>query len=405
MDRALQPLYEAQCLRCGARYNPSTTLFRCPECGEPLELVMKVDTIDIDWKRIRERPLYVWRYRELLPPVRNPVTMFEGGTPLIDLGEGSRVFVKFEGANPTGSFKDRGMTVGISIAREAGFRAVIVASTGNTSASAAAYAARAGMKCFVVLPIGSVAKGKLAQAVLHGATILGVEGVFDKALEHVIESLTELIRLGVYLLNSLNPWRLEGQKTLAFEVYDQLGIPDWVVVPVGNAGNIYAIWKGFDELKRLGLVDRVPRMVGVQAAGAAPLYRTWVESRQELARVESPSTVATAIKIGNPVNWLKALKAVRESRGLFTAVDDNEILEAHRALAKRGIGVEPASAAAYAGYLKLVDEGVIDRSDTVVIVATGHALKDPDTASRGLEITRVSGVEQLVDMIRRASEN
>ncbi|MCS7110626.1 MAG: threonine synthase [Ignisphaera sp.] len=350
----------------------------------------------------RMRRFSVWRYRELLPidDGVTPVTLNEGGTPLIPLmrcRSGTErvvdVYVKFEGSNPTGSFKDRGMTVGVTIARNIGVEGVIVASTGNTAASAAAYAARAGLRCVVVLPKGGVAKGKIAQALLHGAEIREVEGAFDDALDDVF---TEVVVNGgrkLYPLNSYNPWRLEGQKTIAFEIVDELGfVPDIVIVPVGNAGNISAIWKGFKELYSYGLIDKLPRMVGVQAAGAAPLALTWEQGADRLHAVENPQTIASAIRIGKPVNWLKALRAVKESGGRFITVSDEEILVAMKMLAAlEGIGVEPASAASLAGYRKLVDSNLIDGGEVVVLIATGHALKDPDTivskvAARALQL-------------------
>jgi threonine synthase len=284
-----------------------------------LEVAMPSKT-SFDWEVARRRRFGVWRYRELLP-LRDdiePVTMYEGGTPLIKMGRtvNGNVYVKFEGANPTGSFKDRGMTIGVTIAKYLGVRGVIVASTGNTAASAAAYAARAGLECVVVLPEGKVAKGKLAQALLHGAKVVEVEGVFDQAIEHVLTEVVLKGRRDLYPLNSYNPWRLEGQKTIAFEIVDELGeAPDIVIVPVGNAGNISAIWKGFKEMYMHGLVKKLPRMIGVQAEGAAPLVKTWQLRSSKLIAVENPTTVASAIRIGKPVNWLKALKAVEESKG------------------------------------------------------------------------------------------
>lgn len=342
---------------------------------------------NFDMRTARMRRFGVWRYRELLPlnDKVTPVTLNEGGTPLIPLTrsiDGTfRVYVKFEGSNPTGSFKDRGMTVGVTIAKNIGVEGVIVASTGNTAASAAAYAARAGLKCIVVLPRGAVAKGKVAQALLHGAEIREVDGVFDDALEDVF---TEVVMNGkrkLYPLNSYNPWRLEGQKTIAFEIIDELGsVPDTVIVPVGNAGNISAIWKGFKELYSYGLIDRLPRMIGVQAAGSAPLAITWESKVDKLHAIENPQTIASAIRIGKPVNWLKALRAVKESNGTFVKVTDDEILSAMRMLAVlEGIGVEPASAASFAGFIKLANRGLIDKDEVVVLIATGHALKDPDT--------------------------
>jgi threonine synthase len=328
--------------------------------------------------------LSVWRYRDLLPLADGvePVSLGEGGTPLVRIPRvaGVNVFVKLEGSNPTGSFKDRGMTLGVTIARSLKVEGVIVASTGNTAASASAYAARAGLRCLIFLPRGGVAKGKLLQALLHGAEVVEVDGFFDDALEFVLEEYVLRGSRNLYPLNSINPWRLEGQKTVAFEIVEELGgAPDAVVVPVGNAGNISAIWKGFKELWKADLIDRRPRMIGVQAVGAAPLAITWSTRSRELQTVENPATIASAIRIGKPVNWVKAIKAVEESRGAFITVTDEEILKAMMMLAKlEGVGVEPSSAASLAGYLKAVEEGLVDRDERVVLVATGHALKDPD---------------------------
>jgi threonine synthase len=372
-----------RCVICGSLYPPNPRLFTCRSCGGLLEVVTPVGS-GFEWERVRARRFGVWRYRELLPLAEwvKPVSLGEGGTPLVRVERvaGPRVFVKFEGSNPTGSFKDRGMTVGVTIAKGLGVEGVVVASTGNTAASAAAYAARAGLRCLVYLPRGGVARGKLAQALLHGAEVVEVDGFFDDALELVLEEYVERSYSKLYPLNSVNPWRLEGQKTLAFELVDELGYtPDVVVVPVGNAGNISAIWKGFRELRELGVISRAPRMIGVQAAGAAPLAKTWSTRSRELQVVEEPRTIASAIRIGRPVNWVKALKAVEESRGALLTVSDEEILEAMKMLARlEGLGVEPSSAASLAGYLKALEEGLVDRGETVVLVATGHALKDPD---------------------------
>jgi threonine synthase len=372
-----------KCVICGSLFPPNPRLFTCRSCGGLLEVVTPVDS-GFKWGRVRARRFGVWRYRELLPLAEwvNPISLGEGGTPLVKVvrAAGPHVFVKFEGSNPTGSFKDRGMTVGVTIAKGLGVESVVVASTGNTAASAAAYAARAGLRCLVYLPRGGVARGKLAQALLHGAEVVEVEGFFDDALELVLEEYVERSSSKLYPLNSVNPWRLEGQKTLAFELVDELGYtPDVVVVPVGNAGNISAIWKGFRELRDLGVISGTPRMIGVQATGAAPLAKTWLTGSRELQVVEEPRTIASAIRIGRPVNWVKALKAVEESRGALLIVSDEEILEAIKMLARlEGLGVEPSSAASLAGYLKALEEGLVDRGETVVLVATGHALKDPD---------------------------
>jgi threonine synthase len=372
-----------RCVTCGSLYPPNPRLFTCRSCGGLLEVVTPVDS-GFEWGRVRARRFGVWRYRELLPLAEwvNPISLGEGGTPLVKVvrAAGPHVFVKFEGSNPTGSFKDRGMTVGVTIAKGLGVEGVVVASTGNTAASAAAYAARAGLRCLVYLPRGGVARGKLAQALLHGAEVVEVYGFFDDALELVLEEYVERSYSKLYPLNSVNPWRLEGQKTLAFELVDELGnTPDVVVVPVGNAGNISAIWKGFREFRDLGVISGTPRMIGVQATGAAPLAKTWLTGSRELQVVEEPRKIASAIRIGRPVNWVKALKAVEESKGALLIVSDEEILEAIKMLARlEGLGVEPSSAASLAGYLKALEEGLVDRGETVVLVATGHALKDPD---------------------------
>ena len=319
-------------------------------------------------------------YRDFLPiSDKTPiVTLYEGNTPLVPaprLAEATdarmQIYLKCEGFNPTGSFKDRGMTVAISKALEMGSRAVICASTGNTSAAAAAFAARAGIRAFVMVPKGSVALGKLSQAAIHGAKVLMVDGNFDQALT-IVRQIAE--QYPVTLVNSVNPFRLEGQKTGAFEVCDQLGrAPDYHLIPVGNAGNITAYWRGYREYHRAGRVKELPRMVGFQAAGAAPIYENRV--------IEEPRTVATAIKIGNPASWGPALEAMKDSRGWIDIVTDEEILRAYRLLAhEEGIFMEPASAATIAGLIKLVKAGRFEPGSTLVLTLTGHGLKDPDTA-------------------------
>jgi threonine synthase len=323
-------------------------------------------------------PGLIEAYREYLPvsdttPV---VTLLEGNTPLIPvpkiaeiIGRQVKVFVKYDGLNPTGSFKDRGMTMAITKAKEAGAKAVICASTGNTSAAAAAYARRGGMKAFVIIPDGYVALGKLAQALLYGAEVLAIKGNFDRALE-IVRDMAE--HYPITLVNSVNPYRLEGQKTGAFEIVDVLGdAPDWLCIPVGNAGNITAYWMGFCQYHAVGKCDRLPRMMGFQAAGAAPLVNG--------QPVANPETLATAIRIGNPASWDKAVAAKSASQGNFNAVTDAEILDAYRLLASsEGIFCEPASAASVAGLLKVKDE--VPTGATVVCVLTGNGLKDPDTA-------------------------
>ena len=335
-------------------------------------------------------PGVVERYRRLLPVTEKTpiVTLFEGNTPLIrcdrlaaTIGTAVQLYVKFEGMNPTASFKDRGMTMAISKAAEEGARAVICASTGNTSASAAAYAARAGMKAYVVVPHGNIAKGKLSQAVMHGAQILSIDGSFDHALTLVR---TAAERYPVTLVNSINPYRIEGQKTASFEICDELGgAPTYHFLPVGNAGNVTAYWRGYQEYARLGRIDACPRMMGFEAEGAAPIVRGYV--------IEKPETIATAIRIGNPASWQSAVQARDESDGVIEAVSDAEILAAYQFLGRtEGIFCEPASAAGVAGVVKKVREGVFRAGDVVVCTLTGHGLKDPDTALRQVgEPTRV----------------
>jgi threonine synthase len=319
-------------------------------------------------------------YRKFLPvSEKTPViTLGEGNTPLIRatrlanvIAPGIALHLKFEGVNPTGSFKDRGMTLAISKAVENGVRAVMCASTGNTSASAAAYGARAGLSVYVLIPAGKIAMGKLSQAMMHQATVIQIEGNFDQALA-LVKDLSATHHLE--LVNSLNPFRIEGQKTAAFEVCDQLGdAPGLHVLPVGNAGNITAYWQGYREYRLANQVTKLPRMMGFQAAGAAPIVLGRV--------VEQPQTVATAIRIGNPASWSAALKAVQESSGAIDMVTDEEILQAYAAVAAtEGVFCEPASAASVAGVAKLHRAGALREGETVVCTLTGHGLKDPDTA-------------------------
>jgi threonine synthase len=288
-----------------------------------------------------------------------------------DIVAGVRLLFKIEGQNPTGSFKDRGMTLAVSKAKEEGARAVICASTGNTSAATAAYAARAAMKSYVLVPKGSVALGKLSQAMMHGAVVLEVSGGFDEALG-IVKEITK--NYPVTMVNSLNPFRIEGQKTAAFEVCEHLGhAPTYHFLPVGNAGNITAYWKGYKEYRKAGFISNLPKMMGFQAEGAAPIVIG--------APVEKPQTIASAIKIGNPASWKGALEARKESGGAIEAVSDAEIIEAHRLVASReGIFCEPASAISVAGVVKMKKQGVLSDGDTVVCTLTGHGLKDPDAA-------------------------
>ena len=386
-------MYGLRCIKCSEEYPPENMTFTCEKCGGLLEVYIDLDAIEADRKTFESRDLGVWRYREFMPVGKGAkiVTLQEGGTPLYraenlqdEIGV-KELYIKNEGANPTGSFKDRGMTVGVTKALEFKVKGVCCASTGNTSASLAAYAARARLDCLVLLPAGKIAVGKLAQAILHGAKVVAINGNFDVALK-LVRTASE--RFNIYLLNSINPWRLEGQKTEAFEIIDQLDwqVPDRVIVPVGNCGNISAIWKGFSEFYKYGLIDSLPKMTGVQAEGASPVVRAFKEGLDEAIPVENPDTIATAIRIGAPVNAPKALGAVRESGGTVDIVSDKEIIKAQKLLAGlEGIGVEPASAASIAGLIKLVKSGEIDPDEKIVCITTGHALKDPEAIFKGYE--------------------
>ena len=343
----------------------------------------------------RPWPGVIERYRAYLPvsPKTPVVTLLEGNTPLIlsralsrRVGRHAEVYLKYEGMNPTGSFKDRGMTLAISKAVEAKSMAVLCASTGNTSASASAYAARAGLRSIVLIPSGAIALGKLSQALIHGARVAAVEANFDACLA-LVKSMAQMYP--VTLVNSINPYRIEGQKTCAFEICDALGrAPDYHITPVGNAGNITAQWKGYREYRRLGKIAHLPVLLGFQAEGAAPLVKGHV--------VKTPRTIATAIRIGNPASWQGAIAARDESRGSIQAVSDREILEAYRLLASEdGVFVEPASAASVAGLLKLVQVGYFTRQGrnrkkplTLVCILTGHGLKDPERAIKSIRLAK-----------------
>jgi threonine synthase len=400
-----------ECINCGSKYNIDEVIYFCKKCGDLLEVTydynkLKETLKKRNWSNV---PLSVWRYRDLMP-INNSsriVSLGEGGTGLhLTKGLGKQLglkelYVKNEGENPTGSFKDRGMTVGVTKALELGAKSVICASTGNTSASLAAYAAKAGLQCAVLIPSGKIAYGKLAQAMIYGAKVLQVRGNFDQALDIVLK-LSQKHR-SIYLLNSINPFRIEGQKSLGFEICDQLDhkSPDRVIVPVGNAGNISAIWKGFTEFHRLGFIETLPMMTGIQAAGAAPIANAIKSGSDMIIPVTKPETVATAIRIGAPVSWKKAISAIRDSGGTAEMVTDDEILAAQKLLARvEGLFVEPASASSIAGLKKLVENGEIDRDERVVCVTTGHGLKDPDTAIQASE--KPLEVDAQTEAIERA---
>jgi len=337
----------------------------------------------------------IQKYRNFLPVSdKTPIiTLNEGNTPLIYAGFLSKlagsnidVYLKYEGLNPTGSFKDRGMTLAISKACEEKAAAIMCASTGNTSASAAAYAASAGLKCIVLIPRGAIALGKLSQALIHGAKVLAVKGNFDAALD-LVKEITRLYP--IILVNSLNPFRIEGQKTASFEICDYLGdAPDYQIMPVGNAGNITAYWKGYKEYKSKGFSKKLPVMLGFQAEGAAPIVKN--------KAIAKPETIATAIRIGNPASWRSAVEAREESGGLIDMVSDNEIISAYKLLAeKEGVFAEPASAASIAGLLKLINRQYFKKVNSssarcnIVCILTGHGLKDPERAIKTVKAPKV----------------
>lgn len=399
----------------------------CTSCGGLLDVRYNFPTGDPRaWRRTWERRKTssaiadqsgVWRFRELLPFVaegKEIISLSEGRTPLIDVPRtgdwtgGVQLAIKHQGNNPTGSFKDLGMTACITQAAAVGSRVTACASTGNTSASMAAYAARAGMKAVVFVPAGKISAAKLAQALEFGATVIEIGDNFDQAF-HMLRLLTE--EMGLYLVNSINPFRLEGQKTILCEILEQRDwrVPDYIVVPGGNLGNVSAIGKGLLEMERLGLIDKLPRLVVTQAEGANPFYKMLATGASEIVPVTDPHTAATAIRIGDPVNWKKALRSLRQTNGLCESVTDEEIFEAKAALTQDGIGCEPASAASVAGIKKLVKAGKIREGAEVVAVLTGHQLKDPEIALRRRSEEELSRqrihVEANLDALRAALEN
>ncbi len=381
---------------CRTRYAITEVLYNCPKCGGLLEATYDFAHDAADLKKLwRERRMSnapldqsgVWRYREFFPFLadeRHVVTLREGNTPVLPAPLAARyagidrIAFKHQGFNPTGSFKDNGMTCGASQAMALGMTRVACVSTGNTSASMAAYASAAGMQPIIFIPHGNISYGKLAQALEYGAKTLQVEANFDQILA-LIRVLAE--RLGIYLLNSINPFRIEGQKSIMLELMDQRDwrVPDWVVLPGGNLGNTSAFGKALREMKAVGLIDKLPRLAVVQAAGSAPFYDFFGQpSRSEFRAIGHPETLATAIKIGDPVSWPKALLEVTTTDGVVEKVTEQEIADAKAQIGLCGIGCEPASAATLAGVKKLVAAGVIDKSADVVAVLTGNVLKDPD---------------------------
>ncbi len=389
------------CLDCAREYGANAVRYRC-DCGGTLEVRHNLSglkkTLGVRTFEARlssKAPIDrsgVWRFREVVLPLdtHHIVTRGEGNTTLYDLGPDSpaarfaqvpRILFKHEGENPTGSFKDRGMTTGVSMARALGMTRVACASTGNTSASMASYAALAGMRAIVFIPTGNIAFGKLSQALAYGARTIQVDGDFDAAMK-LVEEVSA--RAGVYLLNSLNPYRLEGQKAIGFELLQDLDWqpPDWIVVPGGNLGNNSAIYKGLSELHCLGLLARLPRLAVIQASGANPLYRAFASGSDSLTPVQNPQTISTAIKIGNPVSFKKSLRAIRETRGVVEQVTDQETMDAKAMIDASGIGAEPASCVTLAGLKKLIAAGTIRPDQRIVCILTGHVLKDPDATAK-----------------------
>ncbi|MCH8022650.1 MAG: threonine synthase [Thaumarchaeota archaeon] len=399
-----------ECISCGSRDDIQTNSYQCSKCGDLLEVRYDLESLKeiVDPKKWTGS-LRVWRYKDLMPLKEGAkiVTLNEGGTNLAPCDNLKSILnisslqVKNEGENPTGSFKDRGMTVAVSRAVEQNAKVVICASTGNTASSAAAYAARAGLRCVVIVPSRAIALGKLAQATIHGAEVVQVKGNFDQSLKMVLDFANR--HKEIYLLNSLNPFRLEGQRSLAFEICEQTNyeVPDRIVVPVGNAGNISAIWKGFSEFHKLGIINKLPKMTGIQAEGASPIADAVKRGDDKILSVERPETVATAIRIGAPASWKKALKAIRMSGGTAEKVNDQEILEAQRLLARNeGIFTEPAGASSIAGLKKLLELGVVDSDENVVCICTGHGLKDPDIVMQFVKVQ--SEMEPEMESMERA---
>ena len=408
---------------CRHRYEIEAVLYNCPQCGGLLEAQYnRTDFDPVHWKQTwRERrmdnaPLNqsgVWRYREMFPfleDLTHVVTLREGNTPILEApkaaqyGGLARLSFKHQGFNPTGSFKDNGMTAGAAQARRLGMKRVACVSTGNTSASMAAYASAGGLHPLIFIPHGNISYGKLAQALEYGARTFQVEANFDQILA-LVRTLAE--RLGIYLLNSINPFRIEGQKSIVIEMMDQRdwNPPDWIVLPGGNLGNVSAFGKGLREMKALGLIDRLPRLAVVQAEGAAPFYQ-YMLSKAPFQAVANPETLATAIRIGDPVSWPKAQFEIETTNGTVERVTEQEIADAKAIIGQCGIGCEPASAATLAGIRKLTASGVIDRDADVVAVLTGNVLKDPDYIYRyhtgqlqapgGVSITPTFGNKPIV---------
>lgn len=367
-----------RCIGCGESYDLNRKYFRCDKCGDLLEVVQ-------DFEKTTFTKFYgVWKYKNLVFPEldsKSIITRGEGNTYLYSsskISEFAKVnglYLKHEGENPTGSFKDRGMTVAVSHAKSIGAVKTICASTGNTSASAASYSALAGLKSYVIIPKGKISRSKIVQAIAYGANILQVNSDFDAAMEKLENLINEDKEF--YTLNSINPWRIEGQKTIFYEILDSLKAVDFIAVPAGNLGNTSALGKAINDYYELGRIMSKPRIISVQAEGASPFYDLWKNGYNMIHPIKA-KTVASAIRIGNPVNWKKALKSIKLTDGIVTKVSDKEIMEAKKIIDSSGIGAEPASSASIAGIKRLREEGIIDKSDKIAAVLTGHILKDID---------------------------
>lgn len=384
-----------KCINCGEEYSVQEIIYQCRKCGSLLDIIHDIEQLkELNLKKLfenrwksRQFPYTsgVWRYKELILPIEDNyiISKPEGNTnlyssPMLQKWVGSDwLKLKHEGENPTGSFKDRGMTTGVSQANVLNSKVVACASTGNTSASLAAYGSIGGFKVIIFIPEGKIAYGKLSQALAYGAMTFQVRGNFDDAMSLVQEASAEL---NLYLLNSVNAFRLEGQKTIVFELLQQLNweIPDWLVVPGGNLGNCSAFGKAFKELHELDIIPSLPRIAVIQAEGANPLYLSYKTDFEQHIEVEEPETIATAIKIGKPVNYKKAVRTIRWTNGVVEQVTEQEILDAKAIVDGAGIGAEPASCATVAGIKKLIDIGIIDKKDQVTGILTGNLLKDPD---------------------------
>jgi threonine synthase len=386
-----------ECINCKHRYDPLGVRYTCDACGGLLSVERDnyIDRNAFDDRRTSPAPIDqsgVWRFREAVLHLERVITHPEGGTRLY---EREGLFFKHEGENPTGSFKDRGMTVAVTQAVRVGATAVACASTGNTSASLAAYAAQAGLRAIVFVPAGKVASGKLAQTLAYGATCLQIRGDFDAAMRLVREACD---KLGIYLVNSINPFRIEGQKTIIWELLQDLQweSPDWIVVPAGNLGNTSAFGKALKEAFVNGWITKMPRLASIQAHGANPFFRGYQESFATRHRIVA-ETIASAIRIGDPVSWDKAVTAIRDTHGVVEEVTDDEIMSAKRTIDGMGIGCEPASAATLAGVRKLRASGAMREGERIVCVLTGHILKDPEANFRSENVMEIDATIEAVE--------